>query len=183
MPETSHMQSSYKSRIRLAVVAVALAIVAMYIWPTGYRYDHMTLGSSDLPVRINRFTGKTEVLQGFAGWVEIQESDRSSASPPAPKVDRRLSSTDLAKIEGTLALTNYRWIEAHIYNGTEKRLGDVTVQVTVFNSNGTVALSRQYRLSSTGGEPLRSSKYIAESGISLESGQRYEWSIVSAEYY
>lgn len=134
MVETTNIQSSYRTRILLGVLAVALAIVGVYIWPTAYRYDHMTLAGSDLPVRINRFTGKTEILQGFTGWVEIRENDVSAASPPAPKVDKHLSPTDLARIDGTLGLTNYGWIEAHIYNGTERRLGDVTVQVTVYTA-------------------------------------------------
>ena len=36
------------------VVAIAFAV---YIWPTRWRYDHMTTDGNFVPVRIDRFSG------------------------------------------------------------------------------------------------------------------------------
>ena len=57
---------------RARVLAVgALVLFLMFVWPTMYRYDTMTISSSNYgrthPVRINRFSGAAEYLT-LSGW-------------------------------------------------------------------------------------------------------------------
>ena len=170
------LQLPIRPGVFIGLVAVVLGIIAFTVWPTLYRYDRIQLQGTIFPVRIHRLTGKTEILQGFTGWQQVG-ANRSETSPL-----KNVSPSDLAKIDGTLSLTDYGWIEAHLYNGTSKKLDTVTVEVTLYNSDGGVQLSRQYKLGPTGGDPLQSSKFIVESGIYFQKGQRFEWRMVSADY-
>jgi hypothetical protein len=56
----------------LMILAVVMLIVvaipfAVNVWPTQCRYDHIKLGASEFPVRIDRSTGQAELLNQ-AGW-------------------------------------------------------------------------------------------------------------------
>jgi len=53
---------------RALAVLIAVAIFfAAFVWPTMYRYDRIGYGPGvDSPVRINRFTGYTEILAGIS---------------------------------------------------------------------------------------------------------------------
>jgi len=71
------------------IIFIFILLCFWYIWPTPYRYDHITLdrGRSSL-VRINRFTGKTEVLvlshYGYGGeWIPIREPNLAIPAPEA----------------------------------------------------------------------------------------------------
>src|SRR5437588_4974215 len=52
----------------LTISAIFLAL-GMFVWPTRYKYDHINLQGNVLPVRIDRFTDKTELLDA-SGWHE-----------------------------------------------------------------------------------------------------------------
>lgn len=75
------------------VTALALVLLmafgfACYVWPTKYRYDHVTLSGSEYPVRTNRFTGETEFMRGFHGWVPVKVAGRSAESETAQPAAR-----------------------------------------------------------------------------------------------
>jgi hypothetical protein len=54
--------------VTVAAIAAAVAF-AWFVWPTRYIYDHLRIdGFGDYPVRIDRITGKTEILRNFQGW-------------------------------------------------------------------------------------------------------------------
>jgi hypothetical protein len=58
--------------IYAALLAPAFALVAAFaitVWPTMYRYDHVTRDGETYPVRTHRITGRTEVLIGAYGWL------------------------------------------------------------------------------------------------------------------
>lgn len=101
----------------------------------------------------------------------------SSSSKPAP-----LPGDQLAKLDGRLAVTTYGWIKADIYNGTERDLNSVKVEVTVLDTSAAQVLRRVYELTSTRGWSLSSSEFLAESGFTLAHGQTYQWRIVSATW-
>jgi len=158
-------------------IVIVIGILAVTVWPTLYRYDHANFGGGDVLVRIHRFSGKVEALAGgTTGWVEVS---KGSSSKPTP-----LPSDQLAKLTGGLEVT-YGWIFADIYNGTERALDKVIVQVTVLEgSKGApvLVLRRIYALTSTGGGPLSSSKFTADCGFTIATGQTYQWGIVSATW-
>jgi hypothetical protein len=57
--------------IAIAITAI-VASFAVYVWPTRYRYDHMSLdGRSDYLVRIDRFSGTAEFLYPGTGWMKM----------------------------------------------------------------------------------------------------------------
>lgn len=54
----------------------ALAALSVVLWLTRYRYDH--IGTAQIPVRINRFTGTTEILS-YQGWRVAKPADPFAA--------------------------------------------------------------------------------------------------------
>lgn len=58
-----------------AIIVVALCVLAalvpfaLFVWPTKYRYDYVTVGPHKYPVRINRIDGDAEILRtAEKGW-------------------------------------------------------------------------------------------------------------------
>jgi hypothetical protein len=53
---------------RTALIAVlVVGLFGWFVWPTRYRYDHLKFGQMNLPVRIDRFSGRAEALYP-SGW-------------------------------------------------------------------------------------------------------------------
>jgi len=69
--------------VRLLVVLAILAAVALFVWPTRYRYDHMTVDSNFVIVRIDRFNGNADMLVPDEGWLPV-ESQVDSTGAAAP---------------------------------------------------------------------------------------------------
>lgn len=55
--------------IVIFLVSALFIVFMLVVWPTPYRYDHISLGPKTYPVRVNRFTGTVEKL-GFNGWTK-----------------------------------------------------------------------------------------------------------------
>jgi len=69
---------------RAALVVALLAAFALYVWPTRWRYDHITVGDDTYPVRIHRFTGNAYILLPGEGWTPAEDAtdmDSSGAEP------------------------------------------------------------------------------------------------------
>lgn len=71
------------------VLGVVVAVLfGVFVWPTLYRYEHLSNRSSAL-VRISRFTGERSLRVGDEGWVHIDAMDDKTMletnSPPAAK--------------------------------------------------------------------------------------------------
>jgi hypothetical protein len=71
-------------RITAVVGIAALTLLAAFVWPSRYRYDHWKRGVHTYPVRIDRFTGRGEYFAGE--WI--------SDEPETPKVTPALSAAD-----------------------------------------------------------------------------------------
>jgi len=68
--------------IRTVLFFALLAAFAAFVWPTRWRYDHMTMDSDLVPVRIDRFTGNAEMLVPDSGWLPVENPpDDASATP------------------------------------------------------------------------------------------------------
>lgn len=69
-----------KQRAIIATIAaVATLVVALFIWPTLYRYDKVNLpGISGVFVRTNRITGNSQALTSY-GWHDMR---KAQAKPP-----------------------------------------------------------------------------------------------------
>lgn len=61
--------------------AVAFAV---YVWPTRWRYDHLTMDGNIVPVRMDRFSGDADMLVPDEGWVPVESpGDSTGAATPA----------------------------------------------------------------------------------------------------
>lgn len=69
--------------LRTVVVLLVCLAFAAFVWPTRYRYDHVTLGQDVYPVRIDRFTGRGEMLVPGHGWMGVDErwEDEGDVAP------------------------------------------------------------------------------------------------------
>jgi hypothetical protein len=71
-----------RAAIATAVVVIVVAWL-LWIWPTAYRYDQITVEGDSYPVRIHRFTGRAQMLTPDDGWVPMGPSsdDESEQAP------------------------------------------------------------------------------------------------------
>lgn len=58
---------SRSEAVLIGVLIVCALLFAYAVWPTLYRYDEMQVGEDRLPVRINRFTGRPDILSPSDG--------------------------------------------------------------------------------------------------------------------
>ena len=68
--------------LALLVLALMLAGVA-FVWPSLYRYDHMTVDGDVYPVRIHRITGHADILLPEQGWIPAEDSWDQDSTPPS----------------------------------------------------------------------------------------------------
>lgn len=70
----------------LAVFAL-LAALAVYVWPTRFRYDHVSVDGNTYPVRIDRFSGDSDMLVPDQGWTPVEgdsgDGDSGTTQPAA----------------------------------------------------------------------------------------------------
>lgn len=77
-----------KIAFRIARWLLALALVAatlVWVWPTRFRYDHMTVDGNLLIVRIDRFDGNSDMLVPDEGWQPVEGSEPSPGPSPASR--------------------------------------------------------------------------------------------------
>ena len=71
-------------RVILAVVVLSLLVLfAAFVWPTRYRYDHMTVDGDVVPVRIDRVNGDADMLLPDQGWVPAESTGDDSGPTKA----------------------------------------------------------------------------------------------------
>jgi hypothetical protein len=167
--------------VQTLLAMAILSILAIFVWPTAYKYDHMKIGTNNLLVRIDRLTGKTEILYP-SGW----RASAGGNGTTAVNQVLALPSEQASKIDGQASITSYGWLEVNAYNGSNWRVSEITALVTVFDARGSQMLSRQYRLTpqysgSYGLDPLSSEKFLASLGFRLDQGQTWTFRITDAK--
>ena len=73
--------------LRVLLVTAILAAIAMFVWPTRWRYDHMTVGNDTYPVRIHRVTGHADVLLPGDGWTPVEDAFQDSDTQGQPQAN------------------------------------------------------------------------------------------------
>ena len=71
--------------IRWLLLLAIVAAYALFVWPTRFRYDHLTTDGNLVPVRIDRFNGNADMLVPDEGWVPVEGSDSGTGNNPAAK--------------------------------------------------------------------------------------------------
>jgi hypothetical protein len=75
----------------LLVLIVAVAFMAL-VWPSRWRYDHITVDKDTYLVRVERLTGHADILVPELGWTPAEtpwdetpmlHDDRQSSADPS----------------------------------------------------------------------------------------------------
>lgn len=72
--------------LALASVLWIVLVLAftLFVWPTRWRYDHMTVDGNIVPVRMDRFSGEADMLVPDEGWVPVRApEDTTGGALPA----------------------------------------------------------------------------------------------------
>ena len=77
--------SAMRTRVVVPLLWILLVVaIAVYVWPTRWRYDHMTVDGNIVPLRMDRFSGDAQMLVPDEGWVPVQApSDSTGGAMPA----------------------------------------------------------------------------------------------------
>ena len=126
----------------LTAGAGLLIVLAVTVWPTRYRYDHVNLRGSVLPVRTDRLSGRTEILSGMNGWVEV--GDPKNTGNPGPKM-QELPAVERAKVTGNAGLAYGTLFQGKLYNGSSFYLREVVITITAQEKSGNPRWSRQFK--------------------------------------
>ncbi len=177
-----------KGSLRLQVAAGALALLfALFVWPTPYRYGTVGSGTSRAPMRTNRITGTVSVNSG-SGWYPWirKQSGATTTQTQRDSASRVLPASELAKVTGTLTVTESGRAQAEIYNGSNYSIEEITVGIVVKESSGTLVLDRRYVMAPSmyifgGLKPLSAATFSANVGFRVAPGQQHSWYIVSAK--
>lgn len=74
--------------VRMLVILLVLAALAVYVWPTRFRYDHVSVDGNTYPVRIDRFSGDSDMLVPDQGWVPVEGDSEGGDSGTQPAARR-----------------------------------------------------------------------------------------------
>ena|ERR1035437_1289311 len=169
-------------------LAVGVTLIALLLWPTLYRYDHIEVGAGrSYPVRQNRITGQTEILFP-EGWKEAKDSTAGKTS----NLKQEVSPDQLEKLEihailkGVDPPTGWDRLEGDIYNGLpDVEINEITVEINVVNSkNEAVVTSRPYRISllyGVGAQPLQTAHFSTRLGFNVLPTQSWTFRLVGAK--
>lgn len=68
--------------LRTLIVIALASLFLLYVWPTRYRYDHMTVDGNLVPVRIDRISGDSDMLVPDDGWVPVESPQDATSGGP-----------------------------------------------------------------------------------------------------
>jgi hypothetical protein len=69
--------------VRTLLLLALVAAFASFVWPTRWRYDHMTVDGDLVPVRIDRFSGEADMLVPDSGWLPVEAPPDDASIAPA----------------------------------------------------------------------------------------------------
>ncbi|MCU0314741.1 MAG: hypothetical protein MUC84_11865 [Solirubrobacteraceae bacterium] len=76
------MTTSIAAAVSRLLILALVALLALTVWPTRWRHDHISLAGETYPVRIDRFTSDADVLLPGEGWVPIEELVEDEGTVP-----------------------------------------------------------------------------------------------------
>lgn len=154
--------------VPIGAIGAAVILLGAGGWAFRFKYDRF----KERPVRINRFTGATDIFTP-AGWLPVDPPESETASTISV-----LPRDEMARLDGKAKVTSYGWIEAEIYNGSAFSVQGLTIRVSL--PGGT--REREYELfcKSSSVQPKTVGTFHADAGFRLPEGERLHWSIVSA---
>jgi hypothetical protein len=164
------------SSILVLAVMCAAGFFGVYVWPTAYRYDQMNLDGWVLPVRIQRFSGKTEILY-LNGW---QNPDNQAPPEPVPK-PIALPREELTKLQGN-AFFSMGSLWCSVYNGSAYKINEITLHLQITDAGSNVpAIDRDYRMTkSYDTASLDTGTFDQYVGFTPAQNQKWSWYVKGA---
>ena len=149
-----------------------LSGLAVYIWPTRYRYETLVQQGTTVILRMDRLNGETAMV--YPVFQRMPGDDRT-----APV---NLPSSELRKLQGQTRIDPTGFLTCDLYNGSDFTLSEIGIFITMTNENGSIAFARCYQLHSNpfGGNTEQASAFTTWLGYELSPGQRWQWDVVSA---
>ena len=162
------------SRVISWLVIVLLGI-AVFVWPTRYRFERVGLGSSpSVLVRINRLTGNAEMLTG-SGWspMEGPKSDNPNSGPTSLPPDQ------LGKLDGrgSWCISTDNTFCVDLYNGSNWRVSEVSVVITATNDDDSVKWEHRFDARGLDLPPFSTKKGYVETP---DKATKFSWHILAA---
>jgi hypothetical protein len=74
---------AFATLVRWVLLLAIIAALLFYVWPTRYRYDHMTVDGNLVIVRIDRFSGDSDMLVPDEGWTPVEGTESEPGTTPA----------------------------------------------------------------------------------------------------
>lgn len=172
------MAESKIRRRSLYAITAAVIVFALTVWPSLYHYESISGGGSTYPVRINRFTGHTEMFDGSEWRGETKDEPRKRKA----RVGTLLPSQELSKITGHAGFEQYspHLFSASIYNGSSWIITGLTFRIAVIERDSIVVPSRLYKCDELELEPMSAQKGITVLVDGAWSGRDVSWGIESA---
>lgn len=177
---------------RPVVGIVIVVCFAFLVWPTVYQYEHIEASGTSYPIRIHRLSGQTDFLTP-SGW------KRRGGATNAKLLS--LPASELPKLQGDANFYTNE-LSCTIYNGTEYRINELVVNITVTRypdlidkvfakQEGTslpppgveiIVIDRDYRLKRDYfTDPLETGIFRQYVGFEPQQNQKWSWHIKSAK--
>ncbi len=162
--------------VLLLFLSLAALAFAWFVWPTRYRYDRLDLSNgASYPLRMDRFSGKTEGFFPPRGWVELGAQTHPN---PAKQEDQPLPLEELQKLSGR-AEANFLGLKIYLYNGSDWTVNEITVDFVIPNKQQG-EIRRRYRIKNAA-EPLQTTTFQTELNSWPTEGQKWGWNLVEAK--
>jgi hypothetical protein len=123
----------YLKRFLFAIGLVGAAAFTAFVWPTQFRYDRLTEGGNSYPVRMNRFTGRSELFRGT--WVDLNPRPSESAQSAAIHIP-----IDRLEFRGNVA--DYGWFSGRVFNHSALVLTSLIIRCSSDHTDAGVRWSR-----------------------------------------
>ena len=160
----------------MLILIIVILLLGIFVWPTRYKYDHITYGNNKFPVRIDRLSGQAEALYP-SGWTIITKGETKDSKL------KELPFAELQKVTGKAWFTDYGYFKCKVYNGSDWTIKYLRVSVTIVNPDESEESPRIYKLIPKDGscEPYTENEFFKKVGYELEEGQSFRWSLLSAD--
>lgn len=117
-------------------VLVLIGLFGWLVWLSPYRFDQMKVGPNTYPVRINRFTGETELLLP-TGWKKLSDTQASlPLNSDTKETEQDIPGLARLGLTGQANITYNGFINVRLYNGTRYRITEIVVNIIVRSKDG-----------------------------------------------
>lgn len=154
----------------LGLILLTILLLAFFVWPGQWKFDKI----GDVPMRTNRFTGRSELFAA-GGWKSIGDQDDGSLST---SVTRMLDPFEQEMVTGQAGVDQIGYFKGALYNGTSCTITRVVYRVVTRIRKDTSVRD----FSETEYIPSRQTKDVIFQAHSVDNNREFVgWGIDSVE--